>query len=378
MTHGWRRFNWQDLLYEENKTSEYNIEKGIIISGETKLLEKPYTLAPAYTSLTFFGKEIAQQPIKKSDADGKFSFGPFIIYDSIPTIIQSRLNDFKSKEDKDRELSILIDEEIPSPKIIRNNNKKTYLKKNNEPTDYSKITKYVRAINFQFDQNSEKLDEVVVVGKKRAEKSLREQEMDDIATFNFPSYRLDVESDETLENQPLTSLLARFPGLNFIGNSFFIRGSSGSPKIIINDITTDLDELLSIPTDQISFIDFYRGANSAVFSNASNGVLVVYTRRGKFISPEKRKPGIINFTTEGFYTAKEFYSPDYTKDTDENSKYDLRKTLYWNPKIRITAENKTEQISFFTCDIKGDYIIEVEGISESGIPLHQISTFSVE
>ncbi|WP_299123807.1 Plug domain-containing protein [uncultured Winogradskyella sp.] len=378
MTNGWRRFTWQDLLYRKNKTSPYNIEKGIIISGNTKLLNTPYTLTPAYTSLTFLGEEITQQPIQKSNADGKFSFGPFIIYDSIPTIIQSRLTDFKSKEQKDRELSISINENIPSPNIIKNIRKKTHLHNKNEATKYSNINEYIRDINFQFNQNSEKLDEVVVVGKKRAEKSLREQEMRDIATFNFPSYRLDVESDETLENQPLTSLLAQFPGLNFTGRSFFIRGSAGSPKIIINDITTDLDELLSIPTDQISFIDFYRGANSAVFSDASNGVLVVYTRRGKFTSTGKRKPGIINFITKGFYTAKEFYSPDYTKDIAENSKYDLRKTLYWNPKIRITAENKTQQISFFTSDIRGDYIIEVEGISESGIPLHQISTFSVE
>jgi hypothetical protein len=378
MTHGWRRFTWQDLLYGEDKTSTYTVEKGITISGDTKLLKKPYTLTPAYTSLTFFGKEITQQPIQKSNADGKFSFGPFIIYDSIPTIIQSRLTDFKSKEPEDRELSISIDADLSSPEFTRNIKKKTHLNKINDSTKYSKITNYIRAINFQFDQNSEKLDEVVVVGKKKAEKSLREQEMDDIATFNFPNYRLDVESDASLENQPLISLLSRFPGLNFNGTSFFIRGSSGAPKIIINDVTTDLDELLSIPTDQISFIDFYRGANSAVFSDASNGVLVVYTRRGKFISPGKRKPGIINFITEGFYTAKEFYAPDYTKDTTEKVEYDLRTTLYWNPKIRISTQNKTQEVSFFTGDIKGEYIIELEGISESGIPLHHISTFSVE
>ncbi len=86
----------------------------------------------------------------------------------------------------------------------------------------------------------------------------------------------------------------------------------------------------------------------------------------------------MNFTAEGFYTAKEFYAPEYTKDSENLTKPHVRSTLHWEPQIQITRENQTAEISFYTCDIKGNYIIEVEGISNSGIPLHQTSTFTVE
>jgi hypothetical protein len=374
LTHGWRRFTWQNLVYDKNEINTFPIEKGIKISGTTKLPKPPHSGTPAFTTLTFYGDQITQIPIQKSNAEGKFSFGPFVFYDSIQTIIQSRLPNLKSK--KAGELLILIDESGPAPLVVRNN----AINNDNQNSDVLKVSKYASAINFQYNQTNQKLDEVVVIGNKKSE---RKAEMEDKSRLDDPSYRLDIESDESLSKQTVISLLARLPGVSFMGgrpSKISIRGSKANPLIFLDDVPVSLDYLAEIPANQISFIDLYKGANAAIFANAKNGVIVIYTRRGSSSSSRaaKSKPGVINFYTPGFYTAKEFYAPNYSSEIDQNTEADIRTTLHWEPKIRLTKQNQTQSISFFTSDIKGDYLIEIEGISDSGIPLYQTSTFSVE
>jgi hypothetical protein len=75
--------------------------------------------------------------------------------------------------------------------------------------------------------------------------------------------------------------------------------------------------------------------------------------------------------------AKEFYSPDHIHGMEEQVTADFRTTLHWEPDIRITKD-KSIEISFFTSDLKGDYIIEVEGLTDSGIPIHATSSFQVK
>jgi hypothetical protein len=376
MTNGWRRFTWQHLLYGKPEINTFLAETGITISGTTKILKPPHAAASTFTTLTFFGDRISEISGKKSNVKGEFSFGPFIFYDSIPTIIQSRLTDFKSDEEKASKVLILMDKDAPPPEV------KGHIHKKDKNLDNLKMSNYIRDINFLYNPPtlSQKLDEVVVIGNK---KSKRKEEMEDRSRLGGPSYRLDIESDESLSKQTVISLLARLPGVSFMGGrpkKISIRGSKNNPLIFLDDIPVSLDYLEQIPANQISFIDLYKGANAAIFAKSENGVIVIYTRRANSLSSGeiKRKPGAINFDAQGFYTSKEFYAPNYSSETDQNTKADIRTTLHWEPKIRLTKQNQTQSISFFTCDIKGDYIIEIEGISDSGIPLHQTSTFSVE
>jgi len=196
--------------------------------------------------------------------------------------------------------------------------------------------------------------------------------------FGLPSRRLDVESDATLNYLTVFDLLRRFSGVNVNGNSISIRGG-GAPKVLLDNFEVDIEFLRTLSANEVSFIDVYKGANAALFSNAAFGVIAIYSKigNGRFSRNVKRKPGIINFAAEGFYTAREFYSPDPIKSFDEVNKLAVRTTLHWEPAIRISEQQQTKEISFFSCDMKSDYIIEVEGVSDSGIPLHQISTFSV-
>lgn len=121
----------------------------------------------------------------------------------------------------------------------------------------------------------------------------------------------------------------------------------------------------------------------------------IVTRR--FVASKLMFSGIINFTTyggnfgglelppyvtrrlyQGLRRSREFYAPEYTRGQEEHPRIpDYRKVLFWDSDVTINSE-KPLLIDFFTSDDEGEYRIEVNGISESGIPVHSVSEFRVE
>lgn len=379
LTNGWRRFTWRNLLFKKKKNL-YNPEKGIYISGKTQRLKKPYGPISTATRLTFYGENnIAQEPTIKTNEIGEFSFGPFIFFDSIQTIVESRITDFKSKNEKDREVLILVNQnKNESPELNRNNIKEEVHSKDLQLEIFSKVSKYIRELNEELDQKIQKLDEVTVIANIEEAQDERQEQMNNSTDYGYPSNRLDLETDYVESGQTIFDLLNTIPGVNAYNDSITIRQGTGAPLILLDKFPVEVDFLQSIMAAEVSFVDILKGADAAFYPRGANGVVAIYTKTGysNIYRNVKRKPGIIDFAAEGFYTAKEFYSPDHITSFDAVTP-DIRTTLHWEPKITINSEFGKD-ISFFTCDSDSDYIIEVQGISESGIPLYGTSTFSVE
>ncbi len=70
--------------------------------------------------------------------------------------------------------------------------------------------------------------------------------------------------------------------------------------------------------------------------------------------------------TKGYYGKKEFYQPNYDKDTLNSSFTDFRNTLLWNPAI-LTDKNGEATVTFFCSDINTKFIGTIEGVSKDGL-----------
>lgn len=117
----------------------------------------------------------------------------------------------------------------------------------------------------------------------------------------------------------------------------------------------------------------------------------------RFIVGPQSWDGLLSFTTykgdlEGFqlnpkdlvidYKGLEnqriFYSPNYSKVDWKNSRMpDFREELAWEPFIK-TANDGKASFSFFTGDVKGKFIVVVQGISEDGKPGYAELEFEVQ
>lgn len=70
--------------------------------------------------------------------------------------------------------------------------------------------------------------------------------------------------------------------------------------------------------------------------------------------------------TKGYYGKKEFYQPNYDKDTIDDSFPDYRNILVWNPNI-VTDKNGEATVTFFCSDLNTKFIGTIEGISGYGL-----------
>ncbi|MEM1001551.1 MAG: hypothetical protein AAGH46_02755 [Bacteroidota bacterium] len=376
MTNGWRRFTWQDIL-RENHHDIFDIEKGINIKGTTKILEPPHKEVSTINTLTFLGRQSLDIHSVNSKQDGKFIFGPLVFYDSVPTLVQSKIVDAAVKtQDNYRDVLISIDSDsISSPEVYRLD-KIRY----DDPTklneDFLETSAYMRQVSLQYDEEGQLLEEIVLTAKKKTKAEEREEEMEERSFFGSPTTRLDFEDDDFLSKTRFPMIFLRFTSVTIGARSLYYRGEPS--QIYFNDMRVDLDYVKSLNPNDISFIDFYN-PNNSIYSRAKGGVFVIYGKIGADMSKTRKnkQPGIINFISRGFDSPMEFFAPDYSRELDQMTVTDVRTTLHWEPQIKLTPNQALREIEFYTCDLKRTYIIEIEGLTDSGIPIYEVDYFNV-
>jgi hypothetical protein len=71
------------------------------------------------------------------------------------------------------------------------------------------------------------------------------------------------------------------------------------------------------------------------------------------------------YILNGFAYPAEFYSPDYSKQTPSEETKDYRRTLYWNPNMKLDDKGEAE-IKFYNNSRQTTLSIEAEGQAQDG------------
>lgn len=109
----------------------------------------------------------------------------------------------------------------------------------------------------------------------------------------------------------------------------------------------------------------------------ANGILSYTTYKGD-LPGFSLNPHDVILDYDGLQNQRIFYSPDYSTEEALQSRLpDFRNVLYWSPDINTNA-NGEGKISFFTGDIPGKYVVEIQGISADGNAGSSSFTFDVE
>lgn len=107
------------------------------------------------------------------------------------------------------------------------------------------------------------------------------------------------------------------------------------------------------------------------------GIASFETYHGKFDGFELT-PGVIAVDYDGLQMQREFYSPDYSfADQRARRIPDLRSTLYWSPVLNKSADGKATT-GFYTSDLKGQYQVVLQGIGKNGQPVSAVHSFTVK
>ena len=380
MTHGWRRFDWLEFL-DSRINRKFKPEDGIYISGHTINSTSPYQIKVSDTKLTLKQNGFYQET-EKTDKYGRFSYGPFVFNDTIEILFQAG-EGLSSKKPNYMNTNIVLDSPIEKPSFIPSlTNRQFDQQIILEDEIYREKSRNYIFREFKFEEDRELLKEVVVKGRVKTKEQLKNIERNRRTRSFQPSHRVIVDEMGMHGGNDFMELIANLPSVRIgkdAGGAEIINLRGMKPSYYLDDVKVTLEVARSVPQQDIDFIDvLHTGPASAAYGLEAQGIIAIYSKLG---SREKRQPekspGSITFTQPGFYSARSFYAPDYSNPDKFSNRKDDRSTIYWNPKLDVTPSQDPE-ITFYTSDEKGKLQIEVQGITESGIPIFTTAMLEVE
>lgn len=370
LVHGWRKFdtnaNSENSLKDINYVPEY---AGHFITGKVvnEITNEPAANIPVYLSVP--GRRV-QLRVCISDSKGMVHFEMKDFYGPHQVVLQTnsevdsiyRVQIFSPFSEKfsDNDLSNKVSETANSSLYARNMSMQVQqsfhqnelLQILKRPVDsvafyFQPYRTYVLSNYTRFTTMEEVLREYVLeVNVRKSGSKYR------LATFNAPGFELrDMQTSETIFDKNPLVLLDGVPVFNM-------------NKIIGYDP-------LKVEKIDIVARRYHLGTLT------SDGIVTFTTYKGQ-LEGFKLDPRDIVLDYEGLQEKRVFYSPEYSTKSQVQSRIpDFRQLLFWEPNLKTGANGKTE-FSFYTGDVPGRYLIEVQGISEDGIPGFTRTIINVE
>ena len=347
LTHGWRRFTWQNVLKPAKPAYSFIPEyKGHIIYAKVTSIKDGSPVADVVAYLSIPGSRV-QLYNSRSDSSGLVRFYTKDFYGPNEIVLQT---DTKDSLDKTELVEPFSDKASAKtlPAFELSENMKDI------------ILDYNLSMQVQNGFVSEKL------------KQFDAPFVDSGAFFGNPDiqYLLDnytrYSTMEEVLREYVYEVLVRRQKENFhlivsdVDNKIFL----DDPLTLVNGIPVfDANKVIKYDPLKVRRIDIMKRKyfyGPSIFNGIVN--FVTYQSDPSILSD--LKPVVLEY--EGLQYQREFYSPVYeTQDQVSSRLPDFRNVLYWSPNIHTDAEGKAE-INFFTSDLKGKYIAVLQGMNNDG------------
>ncbi|MFT6828439.1 MAG: hypothetical protein ACI9Z3_000829 [Roseivirga sp.] len=385
LSHGWRRFTWKNILNSEYPEIDFRIENGITVKGNV-LKDSFKSKTEASAQVFLFGKDPNNKTFLQAETDenGNFVFEDLNIYKDEEILLKGT----RGKKDKTN-VTINVDSSAQSIKLP-----KYYLSTAKVPQKAKFIeAKIIRdkidtAFAYLYDSSVRILESFVVEGSfSRAE--IEEEELKKTAfgkgndAINFDDPLFSGQAD------PIGALRGKFPGVTITGTlgSYNIsirqtgRLNPSPPFFLLNDVPVSIDLITSLNVSQVERVVLFKGLSaSAMFGqDGVGGVLAFYTNtdiKSKNNS-EDQKGLFVAKIPNALQRIREFYAPKYDVKKPDHIKPDRRILIHWQPMINVET-NKSAEIEFYTSDLATNIMINVQGISLTGVPYSKSITIETK
>jgi hypothetical protein len=217
-----------------------------------------------------------------------------------------------------------------------------------------------------------------------------------LVNLGYPEYHFTITADDYKYPRLRDFLVQKVPGATYDddleGVYFLADGKPTRPIVIVNKNENVFDRLdyYSLSMKQIESVNVRHMVGSPTYNGIDNIGNEIDIDNFK-ISPALRdyylitlvvKPGNlnqqlskINASVNGYYEARMFYAPNYSKENPEEE--DNRITIHWAPVI-FTDESGNAKISFYNADPKTRIRVNLEGLTTKGIPVIANMTYEVK
>ncbi len=361
LTHGWRRFKWEEILQDQKPYFKYLPEmEGQIVTG--KLFDKTTALpAKNITAYLTVPGQYYRFTSSVSNDMGELMFNIKKFYGNNEIIAQTNnradsnyrfdfVNPFADRFSNNN-----------FPPLILSQQWKDQLESRNINSQVENV--YLKEAKQRFDVRGD-ADTLLFFGKPDN-------------TYYLDDYTRFTTMEEVMREFVVEVRVRKPSDYNFrvkIPNSveYF-----DNPLVLVDGVPVfNVNKIIEMDPLKIKKIDivthkYYSG------SLISDGVISYSSYDGGLGGTVLDPNGLI-VEYDGLQREREFYSPSYNTPEKLDSRIpDARNVLYWSPTVK-TDEKGHQNISFYTSDLPGKYAVIVQGITPGGLAGSTIVTFDVQ
>ncbi|MBS1503975.1 MAG: TonB-dependent receptor plug domain-containing protein, partial [Bacteroidetes bacterium] len=352
LTHGYRRFEWKKLLDNGYAKPHYQPETALEIGGRaTNLFGKPLVHGTV-SLIQMRGPFISRQ----TDYQGNFLFKDLIFTDSTRFILQA----VNAKNRNKTKLTYNLEAPKPGNEFM--------------PPASDTTLRFMGIYLANTEKQQEQLNMLGLgTGKMLKGVTIRDRKPDDnyytlsLAGAGHANQVMHADEIERVPGLLTLSLNGRLHGVKFVSGGVELYpvldgGLGNGPMLVVIDGFEGAD-MGFMTASEVETVEVLSGANAAIYGmEGGNGVLVITTKRRSGDTKYIESVGILPITVNGFYKAREFYSPKY--DVNPSSTHpDLRSTIYWQPEL-ATDKNGNASFEYYNADGTGTYRVVIEGIDD--------------
>jgi hypothetical protein len=370
LTNGWRRFKWDELAAGKLPTIKFPRENYLSINATlTGVLASQ---VPKNTQINVFmqAKDSSRQLFFLSmDSTGKFKQDGLVFFDTVSVFYQFN----NSKHLANKAIVNFTNGTFKTAAAIKPDSAWRIPL----PLDTSLLSRG-RFFASEADRLKPELEKKVKVLETvtvKARQKTKQQQMDERYASGLFSGGDATSFDLTDDPAALGAynifsyLQGRVAGLQITtgGGGSQLQWRGATPSLFLNEMPVDVSAIENIPVTDIAYVKAFRPPFFGAVGGGAGGAIAIYTKKGgDATSSTANIGGLDKSRLTGYAAPKEFYSPDYSKESAQNELPDIRTTLYWAPYILTDKNNHKITLQFFNNDVSKRLRIILEGMNEDG------------
>lgn len=355
LTHGYRYFEWKEIIDNKVPGIVYQPENSIQVKGQVTnwFSGKP---VKDCTVTMMFVKSLLAVHEQTTDSLGNFLFSGLFFNDTVYVTLQAG-----NKKDKKNNWIELDYRPSISPKS-------RFL-----PVDYRysnekqlKTTNYLSEVSSDLINRKWRLSDTILLGDINILANEPVEETIHLRPYLDADYVFDVSVQDDIYPDIMEMLETKSAFMRI----FLEKG----PQYFLDGVLVESDFITGLPSSWFEKVEAVRMAPGRM--GVGPGIFF-YTKRGE--TQKKILDGLGMKSSEiiGYSVIRQFYPPVYESQQPPEIKNDFRSTLYWNPIVR-TDSTGVAQVSFYNSDEAGNMQVVVEGITADGKLCRGLCNYSVK
>lgn len=347
LTHGWRRFAWQEVL-SPTFNEKYRKEKFTSISGR---ILNAKTGKPIAAYVTLFELKGKKRAIKlETKKDGRF------LFQNVNPNVSMQLHARSVSRKKYYCRIVFAGEESPAwagrnfgnkrlSGIKDLNAKEKKMPVNNQPSKANPAQTVFDKTSLNLSTNKNSLSEVIVMAQ---------------GVGNNPNMANSLIAQSIASG--FVTQNARKQKLLYVLNGSIITNF----EVLKHVHPQSIEQVYQITPQEAVMLYGSKGAQGAILIRTRTGAgkMSGYAKKAFHqlfrIYDSRYIPGIKRLSR-----ARIFYAPVYVREEAVKQRTDFRNTIYWNPEIITNSKGKAK-VSFYTSDALTSFRITAEGITRKG------------